>query len=197
MADSIGYASITRVLDPDGKPDYLIALIENIDEQKRAAEKLAAQDAEYRRILEQRITERTEELSQANQLLQQKAAQDAVNHERTHLARELHDAVTQTLFSASLIADVLPIIWEANPAEGVKRLEELRQMTRGALAEMRMLLVELRPNALTEIPLPDLMRQLCESVIGRDRLPFRSISKVSANFLRRCRSVYIESRRKH
>lgn len=38
---------------------------------------------------------------------------------------------------------------------------------------MRLLLVELRPNALTEIPLPDWLRQLCESVIGRDRLPIQ------------------------
>ena len=161
------------VRDPEGTPDYLIALVENIDEEKRAAEKLAAQESEYRRMLEQRIAERTEELNQANQLIQQKAAQDAANSERTRLARDLHDAVTQTLFSASLIADVLPTIWEKNPGEGIKRTEELRQMTRGALAEMRMLLVELRPNALTEIPFPDLIRQLCESVIGRDRLPIQ------------------------
>lgn len=161
------------VCDPDGKPDYMIALVENIDEEKRAAEKLAAQEAEYRRRLEQRIAERTEELNQANQLLQQKAAQEAVNNERTRLARDLHDAVTQTLFSANLIADVLPAIWEQNPSAGARRLSELRQMTRGALAEMRMLLVELRPNALTEIPLPNLIRQLCESVIGRDRLPIQ------------------------
>ncbi len=161
------------VRDLDGKPDYLIALVEDIDEEKRAAEKLAAQEAEYRRALEQRIAERTLELEQANLLLQQKAAQDAANSERTRLARDLHDAVTQTLFSASLIADVLPTIWDMNPTEGRKRIEELRQLTRGALAEMRLLLVELRPNALTEIPLPDLMRQLCESVIGRDRLPIQ------------------------
>jgi signal transduction histidine kinase len=38
---------------------------------------------------------------------------------------------------------------------------------------MRTLLVELRPNALTEIPLPDLLRQLCESLIGRARLPIQ------------------------
>lgn len=161
------------VRDLDGEPDYLIALVENIDEEKRASEKIAAQEAEHRRMLEQRIAERTEELSQVNQLLQQKAAQDAVNNERTRLARDLHDAVTQTLFSASLIAEVLPTIWETDLADGVRRLEELRQLTRGALAEMRMLLVELRPNALTEIPLPDLIRQLCESVIGRDRLPIQ------------------------
>ncbi len=60
-----------------------------------------------------------------------------------------------------------------NPSEGRRRIEELRQLTRGALAEMRMLLVELRPNALTEIPFQDLLRQLCESVIGRDRLPIQ------------------------
>jgi signal transduction histidine kinase len=36
---------------------------------------------------------------------------------------------------------------------------------------MRTLLVELRPNALVEIPLPDLLRQLCDSLIGRARLP--------------------------
>ena len=57
--------------------------------------------------------------------------------ERTRLARDLHDAVTQTLFSATLIADVLPDIWDLNQDEGYKRLEELRQLTRGALAEMR------------------------------------------------------------
>jgi PAS domain S-box-containing protein len=159
------------VRDLDGKPDYLIALVENIDQEKRSAEKLAAQEAEHRSMLEQRIAERTEELKQVNLLLQQKTAQDAVNNERTRLARDLHDAVTQTLFSASLIADVLPTIWDINQAEALKRLEELRQLTRGALAEMRMLLVELRPNSLTEIPLPDLIRHLCESVIGRDRLP--------------------------
>ena len=44
---------------------------------------------------------------------------------------------------------------------------------RGALAEMRTLLLELRPSALTEIPLPDLLRQLCESLIGRARLPIQ------------------------
>jgi signal transduction histidine kinase len=81
------------------------------------------------------------------------------------------DAVTQTLFSASLIAEVLPDLWVMNQVEARKRLEELRQLTRGALAEMRTLLVELRPNALVEVPLSVLLKQLCESFIGRARLP--------------------------
>jgi len=158
------------VRDLDGNPDYLVGMIEDIDDQKRASERLAAQEAEHRRILEQRIAERTEELNKANELLQQKAAQEAVSAERTRLARDLHDAVTQTLFSATLIADVLPDIWSMNEEEGRRRLGELRQLTRGALAEMRTLLVELRPNALVEVPLPTLLRQLSEALTGRARI---------------------------
>jgi two-component system, LuxR family, sensor kinase FixL len=98
------------------------------------------------------------------------ALQTAVAAERNRLARDLHDAVTQTLFSASLIAEVLPRLWELNPAEGEKRLEELRQLTRGALAEMRTLLLELRPAALMEVELADLLRQLTEAITGRARV---------------------------
>jgi len=99
----------------------------------------------------------------------QKAA--AAVEERQRLARDLHDAVTQTLFSASLIADVLPRIWERNPAEARRRVEELRQLSRGALAEMRALLMELRPTALLEAPLADLLRQLGDAFTGRARAP--------------------------
>ncbi len=97
--------------------------------------------------------------------------ENAAAAERNRLARDLHDAVTQTLFSASLIAEVLPKLLERKPEEGRRRLEELRQLTRGALAEMRTLLLELRPAALTGAPLDDLLRQLVEAFTGRTRLP--------------------------
>jgi signal transduction histidine kinase len=95
----------------------------------------------------------------------------AAAEERTRLARDLHDAVSQTLFSASIIAEVLPKIWEKNQDEGRKRLEEVRQLTKGALAEMRMLLFELRPSALAEAELGYLVRQLAEGFTGRLRIP--------------------------
>jgi PAS domain S-box-containing protein len=173
------------VRDLEGKPDYLVGIIEDIDDQKRATERLAAQEIEYLRTLEQNVEERTHKLAEANQRLQQeiderriieeqlarKAAEEAVTADRTRLARELHDAVTQTLFSASLIAEVLPELWEMDIAEAQKSTEELRQLTRGALAEMRTLLLELRPTTLTQARLTDLIKQLCEAFIGRSRLP--------------------------
>jgi signal transduction histidine kinase len=91
--------------------------------------------------------------------------------ERQRLARDLHDAVTQSLFSASIIADVLPRLWAGNPEVGSHYLDDLRLLTRGALAEMRSLLNELRPGALTETDFKDLLRQLTEAFAGRKRVP--------------------------
>ena len=87
--------------------------------------------------------------------------------ERNRIARDLHDSVTQTLFSSSMLADVLPQVWEADPAKGREKLEELRRAVRGALAEMRTLLLELRPSAITEADIQQLMRQLADSTSGR------------------------------
>jgi signal transduction histidine kinase len=106
-----------------------------------------------------------------NARLYEQAQQAATLEERQRLARELHDAVTQTLFSASIIADVLPRLWQMEPEEAQRRLRELRELTRGALAEMRTLLLELRPTALSEADLGDLMHQLAEATTGRARVP--------------------------
>jgi GAF domain-containing protein/anti-sigma regulatory factor (Ser/Thr protein kinase) len=105
-----------------------------------------------------------------NARLFEQAQQAATAEERQRLARELHDAVTQTLFSASLIAEVVPRLWERNPDEGRRRLEELRRLTRGALAEMRSLLLELRPAALVETPFGQLVRQLGEASSSRSNV---------------------------
>lgn len=103
--------------------------------------------------------------------LREQAGLTAATAERNRLARDLHDAVTQTLFSASLIAEVLPRLLENKPAEAQRRLDELRLLTRGALAEMRTLLVELRPTSLVEADLGELLRQLSEAFTGRSRIP--------------------------
>jgi nitrate/nitrite-specific signal transduction histidine kinase len=106
-----------------------------------------------------------------NARLYEEAEESATAAERNRLARELHDAVTQTLFSASLIAAVLPEVWEGDQEEGRQLLQELRQLSRGALAEMRTLLLELRPAALAQADLGDLLSQLADAVTGQKGIP--------------------------
>ena len=95
----------------------------------------------------------------------------AVLEERQRLARNLHDAVNQSLFSAGLIAEVLPRLWERDQEEARHSLEDLRRLTRGALAEMRVLLAELRPSTLTDSDLGDLLHLLGNALSGRTNLP--------------------------
>jgi PAS domain S-box-containing protein len=110
----------------------------------------------------QDITER----KQAEGALQEAA----VAAERTRLARDLHDSVTQALFSAGLVAEVLPQVWQRDPDAALEGLDQLRLLTRGALAEMRTMLLELRPSALTETKLNVLLSQLTEAVCSRTQL---------------------------
>lgn len=124
--------------------------------------------------------DRTEQKKTAEALARQER-ENAAAEERTRLARDLHDAVSQTLFSASIIAEVLPRIWEKDQNAGRKRLEEIRELTRGALAEMRTLLFELRPVALADAELGELLHQLADSIAGRSRI------SISAQIEGQCR----------
>lgn len=102
-----------------------------------------------------------------NARLYDQAKRLAVLEERQRLARDLHDAVSQTLWSASLIADVLPTLWEQDPDEGRRNLEALRELTRTARDEMRALLLELRPGAVSQTALRDLLSQLVKTMGSR------------------------------
>ncbi len=90
--------------------------------------------------------------------------------ERQRLARELHDAVSQALFSANVIAESLPRLWERNPEKAIKQLGQLQQLTQGASAEMRTLLLELRPENVVKTKLEDLLTQLCHAVQARRKI---------------------------
>jgi two-component system nitrate/nitrite sensor histidine kinase NarX len=97
----------------------------------------------------------------------------AALQERQRLAQNLHDAVNQSLFSAGLIADVLPRLWDRDQDEARKSLEDLRRLTRAAQAEMRALLAELRPSALTDTDLGDLLYLLGNALSGRINIPVK------------------------
>lgn len=112
-------------------------------------------------------------LAIGNDRLRKQAQELAILSERNRLARDLHDAVSQALFSASLITESLPAIWEKDPEEGQTMLQDLHRLNRGALAEMRTLLMELRPAAISEARLDDLLRQLVDAIVGRTSLEIK------------------------
>ncbi len=79
-----------------------------------------------------------------NERLHERQTKLAAEEERQRLARDLHDAVTQTIYSAALIAEALPAVWEREPSAGLSNLVRLQRLVRAALAEMRTLLFELQ-----------------------------------------------------
>jgi len=105
----------------------------------------------------------------SNARLAQRVSELAAAEERQRLARDLHDAVNQSLWTAALSAEsLLNDIDEGSDIH--QRVDRLRQLTRGALSEMRELLLELRPSELAEVQLRDLIEHLVNALEGRRRI---------------------------
>jgi PAS domain S-box-containing protein len=100
----------------------------------------------------------------------------AVN-ERQRLARDLHDSVSQTLFTANMIAESLPRLSERSPERAFQQLEQLHQLTQGASAEMRALLLELRPENVVRTSLEDLLNQLSHALQARKKIMVEVVSQ--------------------
>ncbi len=109
-------------------------------------------------------------LAVENARLRERVERAAAAAERSRLARELHDSVTQSLFAASLKADVVAETCVAPTPRLAQALEDLQRLTRGALAEMRTMLLEMRPDALARVPLGELLRHLVEAAQSRSRI---------------------------
>jgi len=99
----------------------------------------------------------------------EQAQELATINERQRLARDLHDAVSQTLFSASVVAETIPRMWPDMPPNVREVVTELHHLNRQALAEMRSLLLELRPRALIDTNISELLEQLVETFTRRHR----------------------------
>jgi signal transduction histidine kinase len=106
-------------------------------------------------------------LALENGILKQRLADAARASERDRLAGELHDAVNQTLFAAGLLADLAPNAWGRDPTRALEMVNEVRQLTRTAQAEMRTLLLELRPTRLVQGRLDALLEELVQPFEAR------------------------------
>lgn len=113
------------------------------------------------------------ELQDAHHQLQRYAAQAeelAATKERNHLARELHDSVTQTIFSITLIAKSARVLLDKDPSQVTPQLDHLQELAQGALAEMRALIFELRPPAVEEEGLISALRKHFAALKSRNGL---------------------------
>ncbi len=102
--------------------------------------------------------------------LRRQAAELAASNERASLARELHDSVTQALFSMGLTTRSLELLLPTDPDGARRKLAELRELQRDALAEMRALIFELRPSSLEQDGLVQALRNHAAAVHGRTGL---------------------------
>lgn len=95
------------------------------------------------------------------------AQQSATQRERERLARDLHDAVNQTLFSVSMEAETLLHQYRINPTIIEPSLQHIFQLSQAALAEMRLLFFELRVETLAKTKLNILLDHLANILTAR------------------------------
>ena len=124
-------------------------------------------DAERARLLSAVASQTALAMRQAH--LSARERDNAVTAERNRLARDLHDAVSQTLFAANLVAGTLNKD-EALPEAARVQAQTLLRLNQGALAEMRMLMFELRPDALAALPLAELLQQAATALAARGEI---------------------------
>jgi signal transduction histidine kinase len=134
---------------------------------------LAIERAAANQVIEQQLEARTREIER--QLVA--AAQDrAVLEERQRLARDLHDSVTQSLYSVTLHAEAATRLLAAGDVTTTATyLHELRDTAQEALDEMRLLIFELRPPVLEQVGLVAALQARLNAVEGRANLETRMI----------------------
>lgn len=85
-----------------------------------------------------------------NARLYERSRELTIVEERNRLARELHDAVAQTLFSVRLTADAAASLVQRDPARAEAEIRRLAALSAEAIAELRAVIFELRPAELAD-----------------------------------------------
>jgi PAS domain S-box-containing protein len=93
--------------------------------------------------------------------------------ERQRLARELHDSVSQSLYAAHALATLIPRVYERQPEKTLEYAAKIGQRISGALDQMRLILIELYPDSITQTELGILLKQLCAAFTESTGLPVR------------------------
>jgi signal transduction histidine kinase len=107
---------------------------------KRTPGGFTAQDQELLRLLAAHAA-----IALINARLYERSRELSIMEERNRIARELHDAVTQKLFSLRLTADAAATLLDRDPARAAAALATVRQLAAEATGELRAVMVGLRP----------------------------------------------------
>jgi signal transduction histidine kinase len=94
----------------------------------------------------------------------------AAERERNRLARELHDSVTQTVFSMNLTVQSAGLLLEREADRAAGQLVRLEDLAASAMGEIQALVSQLRPQSLTEEGLPTTLHRLAAELQARDGL---------------------------
>lgn len=109
-------------------------------------------------------------LAEQNARLAEQSAQLAAVEERNRLARDLHDSVSQELFSLTMLAAAARRVIERKPELVAVQLGEIQDTAQRALQETRSLILALRPAALEGRGLVPALRDLATSAQDRQGL---------------------------
>jgi signal transduction histidine kinase len=125
---------------------------------------LAMRRAQVARAHNQALAQELREANNQLQAFSTQLEQLTVARERNRLARELHDAVTQTVFSMTLTTQSALLLLDRDPSQVSAQLDRLNQLAQGALSEMQVLISELSPQKVAREGLvPALRRYLAGS----------------------------------
>lgn len=159
----IDHDQVTEIIEPVTIADRTFAIMAitprsgstyDVDEQRFA--KLAAENfAGFLHRLE----------------LKSQIAAAAIDAERHRIARELHDSVTQRLYSIAFLAEAVPRQLESDSEQALETVKRMRALLLSSLAELRVLLFELQPKTLAATNLPALLEQLTETVASTMDVP--------------------------
>jgi NarL family two-component system sensor histidine kinase LiaS len=109
-------------------------------------------------------------LSNHNAALAEQLKHAAVTEERQRLARELHDAVSQQLFAIAMTTAAIKRLVDKNPQRAAQQIELVEEMAAAAQAEMRALLLHLRPATLQNKSLREAIVELLEELTRKNAL---------------------------
>lgn len=182
-----------ELMQSNGEPmDALKTAVEGQTKLVRAkAERDSALYDEITRLnnelvnLQRELAQKNAELERLNKQAQETAAMA----ERARLARELHDSVTQALYSVNLYADATRLALSSGKTDvAAENVRQLHGLAREAMSDMRLLIFELRPSILEEAGLVGALQARLEAVEARSG--FQTAFQVEGE---RCLSPFVEA----